>query len=195
MSAIQIEVSNTERSLDEAAKLTRRRYFWCRTILSGTYHTYLLVPGIVAGWIGARGLIEYYYQSEKDRRQLSILFCLAMVAAPFALAAFILMDVRRERRVKRAMYGPIQFTFTDEGISGIDADGFTFSDSWSCYLGFHAGSSVIVCPKKNSDAYLRIPSESLQAGQLRQLLVLLVEHLPNLSFAALRARSTVYVRS
>jgi hypothetical protein len=183
---MEIEVSNTIDSTGEAARLTRRRYYWLRIILSSAYHGYLLVPGAVIGWFGVRGLLICALGPERERTPLHVLVAAGAAAVPLIIAGLIGGDIRRERRAKQAMCGPLKFLLTEEGVSGIDLRGGTFTDAWSSLAGFHIAHRVIVLPKKASYVYMRIPIESLPVVRQQAVRALLLRHLPELSREGLR---------
>jgi hypothetical protein len=184
---MEIEVTNTSDSTEEAARLTRRRYCWLRTVFASAYHGYLLVPGVVIGWFGARGLLQCAFGSERDQTPLHVLVAAGAAAVPFMIAGLIARDIRRERRAKQATCGSLKFLLTEEGVSGIDLSGGTSADHWSCFAGFHMAHRVIVLPKKASYVYLRIPIEALPVERQQEVRALLLRHLPELSRQGLRA--------
>jgi hypothetical protein len=109
------------------------------------------------------------------------------VLIPLVLSALFTRAARDDIRSRRATYGPMKFTFTEDGISGgADAEGFTFAHGWAQYRGFYVGRSVIVCPRIASLVYLRIPTEGLPTSQKEEILSILSRHLSELSRDALR---------
>lgn len=179
MARIEIEVTSTKRSVTEAVALTRRRLYWLRTVLGTSYHIYLLVPGAYLGWLGLRGLISY--TSRPTRNWPSALMCTLLAMIPVVLAVIIGRDIRDEVRARRAKHGPVTFMFTEEGISGVDVQGFAFTDMWVRYAGFHVGQYVIVCPKVDSRVHLRIPTEGLPDSERQEVCSLLSRHISELS--------------
>jgi hypothetical protein len=137
------------------------------------------------GWLGLRGFISY----SSVRNWPYALICASLAMIPVVLAALIVRDVRNEIRSQKARYGRVSFTFTEEGVSGADAAGFAFTDSWSWYDGFYVGRTVIVCPRVGSPMSLRIPTEDLPASRREEVRSLLSRHLSELSREALRART------
>lgn len=187
MKPLEIDVLSTTQTVDEAALLTRRKHYWLRTVLGAGYHLYLLVPGVYMGWLGLRGLV--FYASKPTRDWFYVFICAVLAMIPVLLAALIVRDVKRHLHSRKATEGRMKFTFTDEGVSGADNEGFTFSDPWTRYEGFHVGQHVIVCPRIGSPAYLRIPTEGLPVPRQEELRSLLSKHLRELSGEALRSRN------
>ena len=109
----------------------------------------------------------------------------ALAIIQFVIVLLIVRDVRRGRRAKQALEGQLRFSLTEDGVSGTDPEGGTFSDAWSCYTGFHMASRVIVMPKQNPYVYLRIPIETLSESERQEVCLALSNHLPALSSAAL----------
>lgn len=187
MMPIEVEVSSTKQSAVEAAVLTRRRHYWLRTIFGTGYRLYLLVPGVYLGWLGLRGLA--FYASGPTRDLPYAVMCAGLATVPILLAALIARNVRSELRSRKGTYGRVRFTFTDDGISGADDQGFSFADAWAQYEGFHVGHHVIVCPRVGSPAYLRIPTEGLPLSRREEIRSLLLRHLAELSTETLRLRA------
>lgn len=187
MRPIEIDVLATKQAAVEAASLTRRRHYWLRTVLGAGYRLYLLIPGVYLGWLGLRGLV--LYTSKATRDWLYALMSAALAMIPVFLAALIVRDVRRQLYSGQATDGRVKLTFTDDGVSGDDNGGFTFSDPWTRYEGFHVGQHVIVCPRIGSPVYLRIPTEGLPVRRQEEIRSLLSRHLPELSGEALRSRT------
>lgn len=187
MRPIEIQVSSTKQTAAEAAHLTRRHHYWLRTVLGAGYRLYLLVPAIYLGWIGLRGLL--FHSSEAPQRWPYVFVCGVLAMIPVFLAALIVRDVRSQLRSRQTIEGRVRFTFTDDGIAGVDDLGFTFSDRWTQYEGFHLGQHVIVCPRRGSPAYLRIPIDGLPFQQRDEIRSLLSKHLTELNGHALRSRA------
>jgi hypothetical protein len=187
MTPVEIEVSSTRQSVAEAVVLTRRRYYWLRTMFGASYHVYLLIPGFYLGWLGLRGFL--FYTSGPTRDWPYAFICAGLAAIPLVLGALIARDVRNELRSRSVTYGQVKFTFTDDGISGADDTGFTFADRWAKYDGFHVGRYVIVCSRVDSPAHLRIPTQDLPASRRDEIRSLLSSHLAELSREALRSRA------
>ena len=187
MRPIEIDVLSTTEAVAEATSLTRRTHYWLRTVLATGYRLYLLVPGVYLGWLGLRGLVPYTSKATRDWFYAFICAMLAMI--PVFLAALIVRDLRSQPHSRQETSGRVRFTFTDDGISGADDSGFTFSDRWTQYEGFHIGQQVIVCPRIGSSAYLRIPTEGLPVSRREEIRSLLAMHLAELSAETLRSRT------
>jgi len=181
---VEINVLVSGEAVGEAASLTRRRHYWLRTILGAGYHVYLFVPGLYMGWLGARGWL--LYTAKATRNWPYAFICAALVLIPVFLAACVVRDLRNHLRSKQVLGGRVTLTFTDDGVSGTDDRGFTFSEPWTAYKGFHAGGQVIVCPRIGSLNYLRIPIDSLSPLLRKEICSLLSRHLAELTREALR---------
>ena len=103
------------------------------------------------------------------------------------LRCLIVKDVRGEIRSRRATYGPVKLTLTEDGISASDADGSAYTEVWRQFAGFHVGRYVIVCPKVGSPVYLRISTEGLSDSLRQEIRSALSSHLVELGREDLRS--------
>ena len=185
---MQICAMNTRESIKEAARLTRRRYYWVRTGGEGAYHIlYVWIPSIILGWFGCRAFPEYLFGPKVERDLLKGIFSACIAASPFVLLGLVIIDMRRARREMRAMCGPVNIAITDEGIANELENGSTACE-WNRYAGFHFGRSVIVLPLKDAPGvYARIPLETLSSENKQEIRSLLSSRLPEMSREATQA--------
>jgi hypothetical protein len=184
MGVIEIETLSTEKSTNEAVRITRAKYYWFRRVFGLGFLGYLLVPTAVIGWFGIRGFIDY--SRAPSGRWLYLMISAGCAVAPIALIGLLAREARKERHAKRRMYGLVKFTLSDSGISGATGDGFAFSNEWSAYSGFYVGTDVIVCRIRDSDRYLKIPTGHMSSHVLQDVRDLLGRHLPDLTQKAYR---------
>jgi hypothetical protein len=141
------------------------------------------------GWFGARGLLDYFTRSDRERHlgyiYIGILASLACV--PVGLVGLVWYGLRREREALHAMCGPIRFALDEKGVSGDSLQGATFECEWSCFAGFHIGQSVVVLPKSVSQDYLRIPLGGMSPDLQSELVTVLRASLKELSRNDLRS--------
>jgi hypothetical protein len=191
---MEIVVSDTGNSIQEAARLTRGPYWWPRTVLSYAYHTYVIfLPTGFLGYLGARMLVGSIF--DPGVKPIAAVVGACLVAIPVALAAWLVEDWRRERRaLQLAASGPMRFELTEEGIYAGDREDEGSLCQWSSLVGFFTASRVIVIPERNSPRYLRIPIEALSGERRRELQALLSGHLPDLEADAAAFRLWIKAR-
>jgi hypothetical protein len=118
---------------------------------------------------------------------------IGLAALPVAFAMLIARHVKREGRAREATFGQVVFIFDEDGVQCGNESIAAPPEPWSCYAGFHIGHLVIVLPKKRSQIYVSVPTETLSSAELVEVSALLSAHLPELGLKDLRNRGWITI--
>jgi hypothetical protein len=170
-----VEVWFTRKAIDEAARMTRRWYYWPLFLIQ-VFYPMALVGLLVIG--GGLALVKNLSSSQPDFPKASLQ--LLVIAAPiFAIWWLYVREVKKSGE-DLARINPQRLEFGNDGLHTYEKSGATGSVPWSSFDGFREGRAVILLRTTESGAWRMIPKKTSPPEGAEQIRSAVRSRLPEL---------------
>lgn len=169
---MEVKIAYSVQSIDEAAKITRRWFYWPRVLVQCAYGLLLgaAICFVIAGYL-TRALAHTHQASR------ALTGCLA--AALFvSILAFFYRRVIAKRRKLLAAIGSAKLTVNRDGIGTVDEKGVKIFSPWSTYSSFKEGKAILLLKVASSGTYWPIPKDCLTQNEAALMRSMLISQLP-----------------
>jgi len=172
---MDFEVWFTIQATDEAARMSRRWYYWPAFLLQNFYGL-AIMAAILFG--GCSLLIKSLLTSKPDlpRTALGML----MVAAPVAAFWWFRRRDLRKATEMLAAVNPLKLTFDAEGLHTSEKNGARNFVPWSSYDGFREGRNVILLRENETKQYRVVPKNTVPESDVEQVRSAIRSRLPEI---------------
>lgn len=172
---MDVEVWFTIQATNEAARMSRRWYYWPAFLFKNLYGL-ALMAAILFG--GCSLLIKSLFASRPDLPRAAL--GLLLVAAPVMVFWWYRRRDLRTAGEMLAAINPLKLTFDAEGLHTCEKNGARNFVPWSSYDGFREGRYVILLRENQTKQYRVVPKNTVPECDAEQVRSAIRSRLPEI---------------